>query len=134
MGASDRTTSKRLEHCTYEALKRKSQEHGEKTGNTIHVAGWVNRFAKCDKLFFYNDENDEIIKPKRPPKPGKSKFESDEQYKQRLREWEASLPHEKEVEPKGNAMTQRYYSEKLLPLYVDAVRTLRAQEPGFPWN
>jgi hypothetical protein len=105
------------------------QERPEKTGVRLHVAGWVNWHFKAPKLEFYNDENDYVQKPKRPPKPRKSKYQSDEEYNTRVLEWEASLPHEQEVKPKGNAMTQKYYTERLLSIYIDAVNKACLQDP-----
>ena len=60
---------------------------------------------KAEKLKFYNDENDYIEKPKRPPKPRKTMYESPEEFDTCVLEWTASLPHKKEVKVKGNAMT-----------------------------
>jgi hypothetical protein len=42
-----------------------------------------------------------------------------------MREWEASL--EQAVKPKGNAMTQKYYTETLLPVHVEALHQARLQ-------
>jgi hypothetical protein len=39
------------------------------------------------------------------------------------------LPYDKEVKTKGNEMTQNYYTKRLLPVYTDALRKLRIQEP-----
>jgi hypothetical protein len=47
----------------------------------------------------------------------------------RVLEWEALLPHEQEVKLKGNAMTQKYYTERLLPIYIDAVNKARLRDP-----
>jgi len=96
------------------------QERESKTGNTLHVAGWANWYRKWDKLIFYNDEQDEIIKPKLLSKPRKRKYELKE-FDDRIKHWEASLPHEKEVKLKGNAMTQEYYFENILPFYIDVI-------------
>ena len=57
-------------------------------------------------------------------------YESQEEYKSRILEWEAAIPHEKEVKPKGNAMTQKYYTERLLPIYVKAIQNARVQDIG----
>jgi hypothetical protein len=104
------------------------QERGEKKGVALHIAAWVNWHGKAEKLEFYHDEEDSIIKPKRPPKPRKSKYQSEEEYQARLETWEADLGHEKEVRPKGNAMTQKYYCERLLPVYIKAIHTARLQD------
>ena len=82
-------------------------------------------YFKCEKLEFYNDEKDTVIQPPRPPKPRKSMYESQEEFNGRLLEWEASLPHQQEVKPKGNTMTQKYYCDRLLPSLIDAVNTAR---------
>jgi hypothetical protein len=39
--------------------------------------------------------------------------------------WEATLPHEVEIKPKSNSMTQKYYTERLLPVYIRAVQEAR---------
>lgn len=111
------------------------QERGEKTGVKLHIAAYINWHTKTEKLEFYNDENDYIEKPKRPPKPRKTMYESVEEFNARILEWNASLPHDKEVKVKGNAMTQLYYTERLLPVYINALQKLRIQELGFnsPW-
>ena len=110
------------------------QERGPKEGNQLHCAGWVNWHAKCDKLIFYNDEKDETIQPPHPPKPRKSKFEDPEQFQVRMDHWEASKPHKRTVKPKGNAMTQEYYTKNILPSYIHAVHELRLQECGLVSN
>ena len=118
----------------YEA--KNIQERGEKTGTKVHMAAWVNWFEKAPKLEFYNDEHDFIVKPKRPPRPRKSKYESEDAYNQRLLEWDVSLPHEAEVKPKDNSMTQKYYCERLLPGYIKAMHHLRTRyedQPGINW-
>jgi hypothetical protein len=101
------------------------QERGEKKGVRLHIAGWINWHAKAEKLEFYNDENDFVQRPQRPPKPRKTMYESQADYDMRILEWQASLPHAKEVKPKGNAMSQKYYTERLLPIYIKAVNSAR---------
>ena len=41
------------------------QEKPKLEGNKLHVAGWVNWWAKCEKLEFYHDEEDHTERPKR---------------------------------------------------------------------
>jgi hypothetical protein len=93
-------------------------------GVTLHIAGWVTWDEKCDKLEFYHDEEQHIKRPKRPPKPRKRMYESQEVLEERLREWEALLPHDIEVKPLGNSMKQQYYVDRLLPVYSDALEYL----------
>jgi hypothetical protein len=98
------------------------QERREKTGVKLHIAAWVNWHNKCSELVFYNDEEEHTERPKRRARPRKSKFESEEEFQARIEVWEAEAPHEVVVKPKGNAMTQKYYVEKLLPLYYNTIR------------
>ena len=44
------------------------------------MAGWFDRYAKCERLEFYYDEEDYIKRPKRPRKPRKRKQESKEEF------------------------------------------------------
>lgn len=105
------------------------QERGEKRGVRLHIAGWCNWHAKCEKLQFYHDEEDEVIKAKKPRKPRKTKYCTDEEYAELILKWEAECEaHDKEVKPKGNSMTGLYYAERLLPFYIDAIQHLRITE------
>jgi uncharacterized protein YaiI (UPF0178 family) len=54
---------------------RNIQQRGEKTNVVLHIAAWCNWYEKAEKLEFYNDENDYIQRPKRPPKPRKTIIE-----------------------------------------------------------
>lgn len=106
------------------------QERGDKAGVKLHIAAWINWHGKSDRLEFYHDEEERTERPKRPPKPRKSKYESNEQYQARIEEWEASLPHEVIVKPKGNSITQKYYTERLLPVYSEAINRYRIWRDG----
>ncbi|KAG9247168.1 hypothetical protein BJ878DRAFT_539570 [Calycina marina] len=107
---------------------RNMQEKPESRGVRLRVAAWAWN-AKTEKLeFYHDDEEDELIKPKRPSKPGKRMYEDEVEWSHRLTEWEATAPHEKEANVKGNSMTQKYYVEHLLPIYVDTVKSLRERE------
>lgn len=106
------------------------QERGGLTGNKLHFAAWINWHTKADKLEFYNDEEDYIQKPKLPPKPRKTMYESQEAFDARILEWQALRPHIKEVKTKGNGMTQKYYTERLLPIYIEALHGLRTTSIG----
>ena len=109
------------------------QERPQKQGNKLHIAGWVNWHAKCEKLEFYNDEEEEVIQPPRPRKPRKRMYESPEEWEARMLEWEATKPQPVEVKPKGNSMTQKYYVERLLPVYAAALDFARQRDPLSPW-
>jgi transposase len=105
------------------------QERGEKKGVVLHVATWINWNGKAEKLEFYNNENDYIQRPKRPPKPRKTMYKSAEEFQYCLDKWDTSLPHKQEVKPKGNAITQKYYCKRLLPIYIKAIHKARLQDP-----
>ena len=96
------------------------QEMPDFQGSKLHIAAEISWY-KIGPLQFYNDENDspdvEVQAPKKR-KPRKRKNETPEQFNQRVAEWEAEQPHEVEIKPKGNLMTQAYYKDKLLPVYI----------------
>ncbi|RDL37406.1 uncharacterized protein BP5553_04839 [Venustampulla echinocandica] len=106
---------------------RNIQERGEKQGIMLYIAAWINWYSKTDKLEFYNDETDYIQKPELPRKPRRTMYESTDDFSIRIQEWEAARLHDKEVKTKGNAMTQIYYIERLLPVYINAIHQARQQ-------
>jgi hypothetical protein len=64
-------------------------------------------------------------KPRRRPTT-----KSEEEYQARITEWEALKPHKVTVEPQGNSMTQKYYTERLLLVYINAIQQLQQERPG----
>jgi hypothetical protein len=60
-------------------------------------------------------------KPRRRPKT-----ESEDDYQRRLKGWEAQKPHKVEKKVSGNHMTQKYYTERLFPVYINAVQQQRS--------
>jgi hypothetical protein len=96
---------------------------------TLHMYTYVNYYVK-GPLRFYNDEEDMLPTPKPPPKPRRSKYESDAQFQARIQEWEAKKPPEVTQESKGAHMTQEYYTKHLLPHYVDAIKQARQRDLG----
>ena len=102
-------------------------------GVRFHIAGWISWWGKAEKLEFYNDEQDHVEHPPMPPRPRRRPTtESEEDYHRRLAEWDALRPHDVEIKVKGNAMTQKYYVERLLPVYVAAVKSMREIDDK-PW-
>jgi len=100
-------------------------ERPAKKGVTVHMAAWCSWYRKAPELIFYNDELDQLPKPKKPRKPRRSKYEDIQQYEQRVAEWQLTLPHSVELKPKGNSMTMKYYSERILPIYIQAMKELQ---------
>jgi hypothetical protein len=77
-------------------------------------------------LQFYNDEHDmPEIQIKKPRKPRKRKHDTEDEYRQRVAEWEAALPHDVDIKPQGNSMTQAYYTSRLLPIYMSEIHECR---------
>ena len=98
------------------------EERGELSGNKLNFAACIDWYGKAEKLEFYHDEEELTEQPKHPPKPRKGKYEEDHQYQERLTQWNALLPHEVSIKPKGNSMTQKYYTERLLLVYIAAIQ------------
>lgn len=99
------------------------QERPEMKGTAFHIAAWINWWGKSAKLEFYNDEEDTEEQPPMPPKPRRRPTtETQEEHEARVKEWEATKPHKVEKRVKGNHMTQKYYVERLLPVYIEAVQ------------
>jgi hypothetical protein len=92
-----------------------------KVKQKFHIAAMVSWDYKSP-LQFYNDERDHLSVEKKPRKPRKLKYETEKEYQKQVMEWEASLPHDVEAESKGNKMTQKYYTERLLPVYIQKIR------------
>ena len=114
-------------------LPENIEERPPLKGVRFHIAAWISWWGKSDKLLFYNDEEDKIELPPYPSKPRRRPTtETEEEYRARVQEWEAGKPHEREVTVKGNAMTQKYYVEKLLPIYCNAVKSMQEID-NKPW-
>ena len=107
-------------------LPENIEERPPLKGVRFHIAAWISWQGKADKLEFYNDEEDKIERPPYPSKPRRRPTtETKEEYYTRVQEWEAGKLHEREVTVKGNAMTQKYYVEKLLPIYCSAIKSMQ---------
>jgi hypothetical protein len=98
------------------------------TSLTLHMYAAINWYFKSE-LNFYNDEKDMLKPPKPPPKPRKSKYESPEQYHERVKQWEATKPPPLEVKGSGHHMTQQYYATNVLPTYIRYIHQARLQDP-----
>ena len=110
------------------------EERSELSGNKLHFAAWVNWYSKAEKLEFYHDEEESTEQPKRPPKPRKRMYEEPQEFDRRIAEWNALLPHKVSIKPKGNSMTQKYYTERLLPVYITTIQQARFSQPYLELN
>ena len=102
-------------------------------GNKLHIAGWVTYDDKIKNLIFYNERTEKTIQPKPPPKPRKSKYITEDEYAEQIKEWQAKLPPKEDIKPKGNAMTQDYYTKHILPHYIDAMQQDRYRNEGYDY-
>ena len=55
--------------------------------------------------------------------------ESKAEYIQRVQEQEAKKPYQVEVKVKGNTITQKYYIDRLLPTYCQAIKDQAKRMP-----
>lgn len=109
------------------------EERSPPKGIRFHIAAWISWWGKSEKLEFYNDEEDKVEVPPYPSKPRhRPTTETEAEYHCRIQEWEAGKPHDGEVKVKGNSMTQKYYVERLLPVYCQAVESM-CQIDNKPW-
>jgi hypothetical protein len=77
-------------------------------------------------LIFYNDEHDSsLVIIKKSFKSRRSRYQTKETYQQRVLEWKASLSHDSKIKFKSNSMTQIYYTERLLSVYVELIHEAR---------
>jgi hypothetical protein len=107
------------------------QQREGKTGNRIHIFAWVTWDRKSPQLYFYNDQEPAINEPKHPRKPVRRKADTEESWAARLFRWEqeiAALPPKRLIKPIGNSMTQEYYYNNVLPVYVNAIQHIRVTE------
>ncbi|KAF6223169.1 hypothetical protein HO173_013244 [Letharia columbiana] len=96
-------------------------------GVVLHMSAFVSYYHKGD-LHFYNDPDDvpelnvtvqvDVPKRKRPPKQRKSETEEQFLRSERYLEWLAAEPHDVEVQPKENSITQIFYTKKILPSHL----------------
>ena len=120
-----------------------------KTSFVLHGAGWVNWYQKSERLIFWKDDKAEkatkeqtnelkrLLKeqlPPRPQKPRQSKYETAEEFQPRLEQyakdieqWHLRCPPPTIQQPRGNSMTQLYYTEHILPDYIAAIEQLQAR-------
>ncbi len=77
-------------------------------------------------LFFYFEEHDSLfVIIKKSFKSRKSRYQTKKTYQQRILEWKISLSHNFEIKFKKNSMTQIYYIERLLFVYVNLINENR---------
>jgi hypothetical protein len=91
----------------------------------FHIAAFVFWHHKSS-LQFYNNENDFLdVKILKSRKSRKKKYKSKEEHHQRVVEWKASLSHDVKIKSKDNSMTQIYYVQRLLSVYLQSYNEAR---------
>ena len=114
-------------------LPENIEERPPLKGIRFHIAAWISWWGKVAKLEFYNDEEDKIKHPPYSSKPRRRPItETEEEYHHRVQEWEAKKPYDVEIKVKGNTMTQKYYMDRLLPIYCQAIESMREIDDK-PW-
>lgn len=95
---------------------------------TVHVSAGISYDHK-GVLLFYNDPDEPGPKEYvyKPRKPRKSKHQTDEEFEQELKAWEARQPPKVDVRPKGNSMTQKFYTQHILPSHIEHIKRLEAR-------
>jgi len=80
---------------------------------TVHCAGMITYNFK-GKLMFYKDLQEPSEKKKLLRKPRRTMYQTDTEYQQVVQDWERSqVPVD--IIPKGNAMSQEFYTREILP-------------------
>ncbi|KAF2176246.1 hypothetical protein K469DRAFT_646028 [Zopfia rhizophila CBS 207.26] len=102
--------------------ENQAEEHEQLSEWALHIKALSTSTAKM------TPQNNLLPTPKPPGKPRKKKNETWEQYSQRIADWEASRPPEVELRITGAHMTQKYYTKKLLPEYIQAISKARLRD------
>ncbi|KAF2435218.1 hypothetical protein EJ08DRAFT_656842 [Tothia fuscella] len=105
----------------------------------IYVALGVSYNHKEPLIFYKDPAEPSAPKPYKPRKPRKSLVQTEEEYTKAIDEFTRQSAGV-EVLPKGNAMTQKFYAEQILPKHIDEIRMLeeryshrfQLQEDGDP--
>jgi transposase len=95
---------------------------------TIHVSAGISYDHK-GAFLFYNDPDEPGPKEYvyKPRKPRKYEYQSDKSFEQELQAWEARQPPKVDIKPKGNSMTQHFYTEHVLPQHIKHIKRLEAR-------
>jgi hypothetical protein len=108
---------------------------------TVHVAAGVS-YNRKGRLIFYKDPKEPSQKIDKPGKPRKSSVQTQDEYEKVIQERNQAQSAGVEFIPKGNIMTQIFYTEKILPQYIQQIKELEAhyqtqywlQEDGDPFH
>jgi len=60
-----------------------------------------------------------------PCKPPKSSVRAEERPSTKVEKRRASLPHPDEIKATGNSITQKYYTEMILPHHIKTVKAMQ---------
>lgn len=101
------------------------QERPPEKGPVLHCSGLFSWFHKGPFIFYHDEAELPDMQIRRPRKPWHSKYELDEEYHHCVDLWEASLPKDSEIKPSDNSMTNKYYTESILPGLCDQAEMMR---------
>ena len=68
------------------------------------------------------------MKIKKKLKSRRSKYLNESDYQKLIREWESKQSHDVEIKSKGNSMTNKYYTDKLLSELLKIINEHKAAE------
>jgi hypothetical protein len=91
---------------------------------TVHVAAGISYNYK-GPLIFYKDPKEPGRQPYKPRQPRKSLVQTNAEYQQQVQAWKADQALSVEVTPKGNAMSQAFYTEHVLPHHIKHIQKIQ---------
>jgi hypothetical protein len=92
----------------------------------IHVAAGVSYNHKGRLIFYKDPVEPSAPKPYKPRKPRKSSVQTNNEYTKAVQDFNAQSARV-EVLPKGNAMTQKFYTIEVLPRHIEQIKMLEAR-------
>lgn len=91
----------------------------------LHYAGGINYNGKGVFTSYNDPAEPAITKVRKPAPPRKSKYETVEQFDERLKAHKATMPHDIEIQTKGNSMTQVFYTNHILNRHIEFCQKLK---------
>ena len=100
---------------------------------TLHVAGGISYDFKGDLIFYNDPEEPAVVRKHNKARPRRSQVETEEEYQEKVKNWQASLPYNPEIKGGGNSMTMKHYVEHILPKHIASVKRLEAHYQQRYW-
>jgi hypothetical protein len=94
---------------------------------TLHVSAGISYNHKGVFHFYRDPIEPSLPRPYRPRRPRQSSVETAEEFASKVQEWDALKLVEVDIGPKGNAMTQQFYSKEVLPHHIEHIKWLQSK-------